>query len=265
MTAPVYAIGDIHGHSAQLDHALALIEADGGPQAEIVFIGDYTDRGPDSPGVLDRLTAARRAGRPWTFLKGNHDRMFEYFVTRGIEHDSMIRSGKSWLNKSLGGPHTLASYGVRAGLDETADMGALVDHLGSFEADAGEMAAPDLVAEARARVPGCHLEFLAALPLTHRVDDLFFAHAGIRPGVPLDAQTEDDLVWIREPFHRDPRDHGPLIVHGHTPVVAPTHYGNRVNIDTGAGYGEPLVPVVFEGRAVWALTDGGRQAVVPAE
>ena len=93
--------------------------------------------------------------------------------------------------------------------------------------------------------------------------DLFFAHAGIQPGVPLADQVEHDLIWIRKEFHVDTRDHGKLIVHGHTPVEQATHYGNRINIDAGAGYGRPLVAVVFEGRACWQLTDEGRVALTP--
>ena len=85
----------------------------------------------------------------------------------------------------------------------------------------------------------------------------------IRPGVPLDAQAEDDLLWIRRPFLDDPRDHGALVVHGHTPVDRVTHYGNRLNIDTGAGYGRTLSAVVIEGDRVWLLGPGGRQPVLP--
>ena len=76
----LYAIGDIHGQLAQLVEAIDWIEKDGGPAAPIVFLGDYIDRGPDSRGVLDLLIQGRDAGRNWTFLKGNHDRMFEWFL-----------------------------------------------------------------------------------------------------------------------------------------------------------------------------------------
>lgn len=89
-------------------------------------------------------------------------------------------------------------------------------------------------------------------------------HAGIRPpGVALEDQTEDDLTWIRGgEFHKDMSDHGPLIVHGHTPVDEVTHYGNRLNLDTGAAYGKALSAVVIEGREAWLLThEGGRQPV----
>ena len=77
MPQPLYAIGDIHGQLEQLHRVLTLIEADGGPDAKVIFLGDYTDRGPDSAGVIDLLIKARDAGRNWHFIKGNHDRMFE--------------------------------------------------------------------------------------------------------------------------------------------------------------------------------------------
>lgn len=90
-----------------------------------------------------------------------------------------------------------------------------------------------------------------------------FVHAGVRPGVPLDAQVEDDLVWIRSPFLEDTRNHGALIVHGHTALDAATHHGNRVNLDTGAGYGRPITAAIFEGRDAFILTDEGRVPLRP--
>ena len=109
---PIYAIGDIHGQKEMLDHALALITADGGDDAQIVFLGDYTDRGPDSRAVVETLIAGRDAGRNWRFIKGNHDRFLTRFVREGREHDPRVKSGISWLNPRLGGSTTLASYGV---------------------------------------------------------------------------------------------------------------------------------------------------------
>ena len=87
----------------------------------------------------------------------------------------------------------------------------------------------------------------------------------MRPGIPLNAQIEDDLVWIRREFHEDTRNHGALIVHGHTPVDAVTHYGNRVNIDTGAAYGHALSVVIVEGPKVWQLDENGRTSLAPPE
>jgi serine/threonine protein phosphatase 1 len=243
MTHPIYAIGDIHGQHAELLRVLALIEADGGPDAEVVFIGDYTDRGPASAAVLDTLIGGLAAGRNWHCLKGNHDRMFSWFMQDYPLHDAHLPVNLYWLHERLGGDTTLASYGVKiVGTDRQIAVHAL----------------------AKAAVPQAHVDFLNALAPCYETDDLFFAHAGIQPGVPLDSQTEHDLLWIRKEFHIDPHDHGKLVVHGHTPVDTATHYGNRINIDAGAGYGKPLAAVVFEGSACWSLTQQGRVPLLPA-
>lgn len=238
MSDPIYAIGDIHGQKAELDRVLGLIEADGGPGAPVVFLGDYTDRGPDSCAVLDTLVAGENAQRNWTFLKGNHDRMFEWFMQRPILHDPYMMVELYWLHPRLGGDTTLASYGVDAGPRRREK---------------------DLQADARKAVPKSHVTFLEGLKLSHTVGDLMFVHAGIRPGVPLKKQTEEDLLWIRNEFHDFTGPHPKVIVHGHTPIRMATHYGNRVNLDTAAGYGEPLSAAVFEGTEGWLLTDTGRQ------
>ncbi|WP_299600891.1 metallophosphoesterase family protein [uncultured Tateyamaria sp.] len=239
---PTYAIGDIHGQKAELDRVLSLIEADGGKDAQIVFLGDYADRGPHSRAVLDTLIEGRDAGRNWTFLKGNHDRMFEWFMANPIRHDPHMMVELYWLHDRLGGNTTLASYGVDA---------------------SGQRREKDVQADAKAAVPQNHLDFLRSLQLTHIVSDLMFVHAGIRPGVALTDQTEEDLLWIRQEFHNSDTNHPKLIVHGHTPVDTATHYGNRINLDTGAGYGRPLTAAVFEEDTAWLLTDTGRLLLKP--
>tara|TARA_B100000787_G_C16109979_1_gene257623 strand:+ start:113 stop:460 length:348 start_codon:yes stop_codon:yes gene_type:complete len=102
-------------------------------------------------------------------------------------------------------------------------------------------------AEALVAVPHSHQEFLKACVLTYATETLFFCHAGIRPGVALPAQTEEDLLWIREEFHTWSAPHPKLIVHRHTTVEFATHYGNRINLDIGAGYGKAVTAAVFEG------------------
>lgn len=242
MPNPIYAIGDIHGQKGQLDRILNLIETDGGKDAHIVFLGDYTDRGPDSCAVLDTLIEGKAQGRNWTFIKGNHDRMFEWFMEVPPRGDPYMMVSLYWLHERLGGDTTLASYGVDVRPDRREK---------------------DVHADALALVPEAHLDFLRTLPLTYETDDVFFAHAGIRPGVPLHLQDEEDLLWIRQEFHNYTDPHPKLIVHGHTPVRAATHYGNRVNLDTAAGYGEPLTAAVFEGDKVWLLTAQGRVPLQP--
>lgn len=241
-----YAIGDIHGHADLLRRAHDLIEddrvANGEPDSPIVHIGDLVDRGPDSRAVVGLLAEGRAEQRNWITLKGNHDRMFQKFLDDPGWHDPGLRAELTWLHPHLGGAATLASYGVR---------------------DAGDRPVAEVHAEAIAAVPPAHRLFLSGLPTSYVRGDCVFVHAGIRPGVDLRDQSEDDLVWIRKGFLDDPRDFGPLIVHGHTAIDAPTHYGNRLNIDSSAAYGGPLSAVVIEGRDAWLLTPDGREPIRP--
>lgn len=95
---------------------------------------------------------------------------------------------------------------------------------------------------------GAHIDWMRALRLSHDDGRRLFVHAGVKPGVPLDAQNPGDLLWIREPFLSDRRDYGRLIVHGHTPLEngLPEIHGNRLNLDTAAVYGGPLTAAVFD-------------------
>ncbi len=242
-----YAIGDIHGHLDHLVSAHALIAADrraqGDAEAPVVHIGDLVDRGPNSRGVIDHLIAGLARSEPWVVLKGNHDRMFAGFLEDGQYHDPRLWSELHWMHERLGGADTLASYGIRTPARRARDK---------------------VHAEARKAVPEAHLAFLNTLPLYHLAGEVLFVHAGIRPGVDLRHQVEDDLLWIRDDFLNDSRDHGALVIHGHTSIEVAAHYGNRVNIDTGAGYGGPLATVVIEDRQVWQLTPKGRVMLAPA-
>jgi serine/threonine protein phosphatase 1 len=103
------------------------------------------------------------------------------------------------------------------------------------------------IAQAR-DLPREHVDWMRSLRSSYDDGRRFFVHAGIDPKRPLDAQDEFDLIWIREPFLSDHRDHGRLIVHGHTPVRAgtPDLRRNRLNLDTAAGYGGPLTAAVFD-------------------
>ncbi len=243
---PIYAIGDIHGHLDLLERAHELIAADSARHgaAQVVHVGDLVDRGADSRGVIDWLMAGAARGEDWVVLKGNHDRMFSLFLHDEPAHDPGLRADLSYLHPRIGGASTLASYGVRA----AADRPVAAVH-----------------ADARAAVPQAHLDWLETRPALHLRDGLVFVHAGIRPGTAFEAQTETDLIWIREPFLSDPRDHGALIVHGHTALDAATHHGNRLNIDSGAAYGGPLSAVAIEeDGTVFLLTPGGRIPLPPA-
>ncbi|SIO15786.1 metallophosphoesterase [Vannielia litorea] len=243
----VYAIGDIHGHLDKLKAVHAFIEQDRrrmkDADAPVVHVGDLVDRGPDSAGVLGYLAEGVAAGKPWVILKGNHDRMMRRFLEPERLRDP-LRPDLHWLQDNIGGRSTLASYGV----DTDPARGKEAIH-----------------EDSRAAVPETHVALLDGMKTHHRMPGLYFVHAGVRPGVGFDAQVEDDLVWIREPFLSDTRDHGALVVHGHSPVALATHYGNRLNIDSAAAYGGPLSAVVIEGKglAVSLLTETGRRPLVP--
>lgn len=238
----IYVVPDIHGHLDELHRVLGLIEADGGRDAQIVFLGDYVDRGPNSRGVIEHLCQGVAEGRQWTCLKGNHDRMMEFFFADPMRLDPQFRPGYDWFHPNIGGRATLASYGIEV----TQDTSHLI-----------------LRRAAEGKVPKHHVDFIRSLKTTHKVGELLFVHAGIRPEVALSDQAEQDLVWIRQEFHDYAKPHPWLVVHGHTMVRQPTHYGNRVNLDAGAGRGDPLQVAVFEGRDCWVLTDQGRTPLLP--
>jgi serine/threonine protein phosphatase 1 len=239
-----YAIGDIHGHLELLHRAHALIDADKravrDPDAPVVHLGDLVDRGPDCAGVVRYLRQGVDGGAPWVVLLGNHDRLMHRFVMAPDWHDPALRAGMNWLHDLIGGRATLASYGVTRIESLTQAQAAARDHIDVED-----------------------LNFIAARPCHFSCGQVVFVHAGIRPGIPLEDQTEQDLVWIRDPFLHDTRDHGPLVVHGHTALTRPMHYRNRLNIDSGAAYGGPLTAIVIEGRDTFALTDQGRVPLVP--
>lgn len=225
---PHYVIPDIHGHADKLVAALRLVERDGGPKARITFLGDYVDRGPASARVLDLLADGLDTGCDWCLLRGNHDQM----MLEAIESPT---EDAKWLLHESGAVETLASYGVGPG-------------------DGWHKV-----------IPRAHHDLLRSTQLWQETPDLILAHAGLRPGVPLSEQTARDLMWMREPFLSDPRDHGKLVAHGHSPVPWPEHHGNRVALDGGAGWGRDLHVAVFEGRRAWVLTDEGRQPLVPRQ
>lgn len=232
----LYAIGDVHGQLDLLKAAHERIFDDGGHDAAIAHVGDLIDRGPDSRGVVDYLMRGQRAGRRWIVTRGNHDRFLPAFLTTPDWVDPGLSSGEHWVDHpGLGAAATLRSYGV----DPDQPRAALLE-------------------AARRAVPAEHAQFLASLPLWYLHPLALVVHAGLRPGVDLQAQSEHDLVWIRQGFLDSHVDFGPLLVHGHTALERPTLYRNRLNLDGGAAYGRPLSAAVIEPGAVHLLTDAGR-------
>ena len=225
----LYAVGDIHGRLDLLERMLDLIEADArSHDAEgrtLVFLGDYVDRGPDSRGVVEKLIVGLPDGFDTHFLKGNHEAILLDFLQEAWRLDHWLLNG---------GDATMRSYGV-----DTEQLDRL-------------WAPDELWRQAFVeKLPGAHLRFFRNLKLSVSFGDYLFVHAGVRPGVPLRAQSEADLVWIRGPFLNHAEPFGKIVVHGHTPETAPVMRPNRIGIDTGA---------VFTGRlTALRLQNGARE------
>jgi serine/threonine protein phosphatase 1 len=204
-----FAVGDIHGSMEELRSLLDFCRKIAGEiEHDFVFLGDYVDRGPASDEVITCLMR-EQASAPSRFrcLLGNHDHMLCLAADRSRSDDELIQW---WVN---GGEETLDAYGI----DDPSDL------------------------------PAEHLAWMRALPVRVRDEHRLFVHAGVRPGVPFEAQSKDDMLWIREPFLSSKLWHGALVVHGHTPVAAdtPDVQLNRVNLDTGACFGGPLTAAAF--------------------
>ena len=224
----IYAVGDIHGRRDLMDSLLDRIAADlqgFEGHSEIVFLGDYIDRGPDSAGVIERLIEGPEPADSWVYLKGNHDHFANYLLT---ETDWKTRHYKSWMTN--GGVEALMSWG----LPQQMILGER----------------PDTVVEAfREKIPKTHRKFLKRLKLDYRVGDYLFVHAGIRPKVPLEEQVEADLLWIRRDFLKHKKSFGVHVVHGHTISEDVDERTNRTGIDTGAYASGRLTALVLEGAA----------------
>ncbi|EKV29545.1 Metallophosphoesterase [Caenispirillum salinarum AK4] len=230
----VYAVGDVHGRVDLLDDLHARIRADlarrPADRVQLVYLGDYVDRGPDSPAVIDRLLAPPPRGWQRICLGGNHEDM----MVKALADPE--GEGPLWLMN--GGLAT-----VRAYMDEAGEaMGG--DPVGG-------------VTRLRTVLPAEHRAFLAGLRDTHRVGGYLFVHAGLRPGVPLEEQDPKEMRWIRRPFLNSDADFGAFVVHGHTITAKPEARRNRLGIDTGAFDSGVLTAVALEGTTRRFLaTDG---------
>ena len=226
----VYAVGDMHGCADLLSKLFILIDEDlkARPIADSVqvFLGDYIDRGPNSRQVIDLLIARRRR-RNVLFLKGNH----EDCVLRFLSDPTVL---SEWQN--IGGVHTLLSYGVMPTRSDDRESQHRVS------------------TALRQAMPDSHRRLIGGLVLSFACGDFFFVHAGVRPGIPLQRQSQRDLLWIRDDFLLHEEDFGMVVVHGHTPIYKPEIRSNRINIDTGAYATGRLTCAILEADQVRFLT-----------
>jgi serine/threonine protein phosphatase 1 len=193
-TAPVVAIGDVHGCADLLELELKKHRGSG---AELILLGDLIDRSPEPDGdrrVLERIWALQQDPGLWglaavTVLRGNHEQM-------------LIES-----------------------LKEKEEPDAATD---IWEWNGGDPAMLPFYEEHRA--------WFEALPHTAIRGSYLFVHAGVRPGISLEDQRDEDLIWIRRPFLSKPHGLPYIVVHGHTfrTDFRVTRLPHRIGIDTGA-------------------------------
>ncbi|MDG4853012.1 MULTISPECIES: metallophosphoesterase family protein [unclassified Mesorhizobium] len=229
----VYAIGDVHGCYDELSTLEQKIELDAlqfRGRKIIIMLGDYVDRGPNSRRVVEHLMAPPPEGFMRVCLAGNHEVAMLAYLDGHLSLEPWLR---------VGGRETLFSYGI--------DPDRLADLYGSSE---------ELVERIREAIPATHVAFMRTLPVMICSERFLFVHAGIRPGIALEAQDEADLLNIRSEFlaaaHRLDR----WVVHGHTIVDVPTLDGRRLGIDTGAFQSGRLTALRIVGKYGRLLSTG---------
>ena len=238
----VYAIGDVHGCLDQLQKLEAEIIADGAAipgEKWIVTLGDYVDRGRASPAVIDHVMSPAPPDFNRFALLGNHEQLMLDFLDNPAAH-------LEWLE--WGGLQTARAYGMTEDLRQ------------------GWRRQPnDYGEQLRQLVPQRHIDFLDNLPTCLSLPGFFFVHAGIRPGVSLEAQDDEDLIWIRAPFLRAEFSGELTVVHGHTPVDAIEFMRGRVDIDTGCFFSGVLtgLRVLPDGSMKVLQARGGPSDYVP--
>ncbi len=219
----IYCVGDVHGRADLLARLHGLIEEDASGfdgRMQVLYLGDYVDRGAQSREVIELLLTAPLAGFESVFLRGNHEQAMLDFM-------DYPEATAGWLR--FGGRETLLSYGIEVGhIPLMKDVSRLAQEL-------------------RDRLPASHLNFLEETLLSWRAGDYYFVHAGVRPGVDLEDQHFEDQLWIREEFIESVDYHGAVIVHGHTISDEAELLPNRIGIDTGAFHSGRLTGLVLEG------------------
>ncbi|MEQ3748532.1 MAG: metallophosphoesterase family protein [Celeribacter sp.] len=208
-------MGDIHGRADLLDRLLEKLHQQAPPDARLICVGDYVDRGEESARTLRDLHALTQQHPDHVIcLMGNHEEMLLNFL------DAPAQAGPSWLRH--GGLQTLASFGLPAPAP------------GSSGATPDTAAWEDLRDRLRAAL-GPDLEtWLRALPLRWSSGNVTVVHAGADPALPLEAQPAQALLWGHRDFTTTPRSDGHWVLHGHTITDAPQVQAGRIAIDTGA-------------------------------
>lgn len=212
----VFVISDIHGRFKMLEKLLTKWQRD---EQQLIFLGDYMNRGEDSLRVLQtvkHLVDEHHA----IALKGNHEAMFLEWMQMPERRTQMFIN--------IGGIATIQSLKTFV-LERDSTIEQLV---------------------ASIKDEHSHItDWLETLPLYYKWGHYFFVHAGINPYVEQpEHSSEEDLLWIRDEFTQFPHTAAETIVFGHTPTtnlnddmsgnVWLSPCSKKIGIDGGAPYVE---------------------------
>lgn len=195
----IFVVGDIHGCFDKLRALMDKIPINYA-QDQLIFIGDYIDRGPSSVEVVDYLIDVKKRVPGTIFLMGNHEDMLQNYLDGSDRFTYLLNGGQRTLEEYLNRSNNPKTYPV----------------------------------------PSEHLEFFNSLFLYYQTEDYIFVHAGLRKKVPLESQEKMDLLWIRDEFIYSDFNFGKRVIFGHTPFKEPLLQSNKIGIDTGAVYGNRL-------------------------
>lgn len=224
-------IGDIHGCYGELLQLLEQLGYSKNQQGnyhhpesrKLAFLGDLTDRGPNSLKVIELVYKLVQQGIA-LYSPGNHcDKLYRYFLGRDVQ--------------------------VRHGLETTV---AEYENL-----------SPDLQKELSTKFMKLFEEAPLYLELDEgrlvvahagiREDLIGHTHKRVRTFVlygDVTGERHENGMPIRRDWAKKYAG-DPIVVYGHTPVKKPREIGNTINIDTGCVFGGELTAFQYpEGTTV---------------
>jgi serine/threonine protein phosphatase 1 len=232
------AIGDIHGQQNMLADLLSQIQPTNNDQ--LVFLGDYIDRGPDSKGVIETLMGLQKQFPQTIFLRGNHEQMFlDAMVDLGIRQGDRLEDlDRDWcweirnhqnvgIFEGNGGNKTIEGYGAK------------------IERDPETYFKFNLCGE----IPPDHIEFLEQTKLSFRCKNYLFAHAEYADqDDPYTLLWGPDGRWGWKPYKKEEHD---ISVVGHNVVDTVEEKFGYIHVDTGAGWEKHLSAIDVLSGQVW--------------
>jgi serine/threonine protein phosphatase 1 len=239
-----FVIGDIHGRREQLDALVEMLPRDESEDA-LIFLGDLVDRGPDAPGVVERVVSlVEENPERVRCIRGNHEQMLLDFLDEGTG---------LWLTDATGGARTFFQY---------TKTPLKIESIEDFENARTRM---------RDSIPPGHVEFFRGLPLFYEDIYAIYVHAGLEMDKPPEETEERFLLWARDPRFFKHYTGKPCIF-GHTPTIFLPLLGrigrhgiymshSAVGIDTGYNYNSPLSCLSLPDFGLYQTYADGRTAI----